>query len=123
MLQQEEFIKRLNNIIENKQLSSSQFADVVQVPRSSISHLLSGRNKPSLEFVLKVVHSYPEIDINWLLFGKEVDQAPLTPQTNTSTSIQEVQNTAPQMPSNSSSEIEKIIVFYKNGVFKTYEPS
>jgi len=70
-----------------------------------------------------VVHSYPEIDINWLLFGKEVDQAPLTPQTNTSTSIQEVQNTAPQMPSNSSSEIEKIIVFYKNGVFKTYEPS
>jgi len=123
MLQQEEFIKRLKNIIENKQLSSSQFADVVQVPRSSISHLLSGRNKPSLEFVLKVVHSYPEIDINWLLFGKEVDQAPLTPQTNTSTSIQEVQNTAPQMPSNSSSEIEKIIVFYKNGVFKTYEPS
>jgi len=123
MLQQEEFIKRLKNIIENKQLSSSQFADVVQVPRSSISHLLSGRNKPSLEFVLKVVHSYPEIDINWLLFGKEVDQAPLTPQTNTSTSIQEVQNTAPQMPSNSSSEIEKIIVFYKNGVFKTYKPS
>jgi len=123
MLQQEEFIKRLKNIIENKQLSSSQFADVVQVPRSSISHLLSGRNKPSLEFVLKVVHSYPEIDINWLLFGKEVDQAPLTPQTNTSTSIQEVQNTALQMPSNSSSEIEKIIVFYKNGVFKTYEPS
>ena len=123
MLQQEEFIKRLKNFIENKQLSSSQFADVVQVPRSSISHLLSGRNKPSLEFVLKVVHSYPEIDINWLLFGKEVDQAPLTPQTNTSTSIQEVQNTAPQMPSNSSSEIEKIIVFYKNGVFKTYEPS
>ena len=123
MLQQEEFIKRLKNIIENKQLSSSQFADVVQVPRSSISHLLSGRNKPSLEFVLKVVHSYPEIDINWLLFGKEVDQAPLTPQTNTSTSIQEVQNTASQMPSNSSSEIEKIIVFYKNGVFKTYEPS
>ena len=123
MLQQEEFLKRLKNIIENKQLSSSQFADVVQVPRSSISHLLSGRNKPSLEFVLKVVHSYPEIDINWLLFGKEVDQAPLTPQTNTSTSIQEVQNTAPQMPSNSSSEIEKIIVFYKNGVFKTYEPS
>ena len=123
MLQQEEFIKRLKNIIENKQLSSSQFADIVQVPRSSISHLLSGRNKPSLEFVLKVVHSYPEIDINWLLFGKEVDQAPLTPQTNTSTSIQEVQNTAPQMPSNSSSEIEKIIVFYKNGVFKTYEPS
>jgi len=46
MLQQEEFIKRLKNIIENKQLSSSQFADVVQVPRSSISHLLSGRNKP-----------------------------------------------------------------------------
>jgi len=114
MLQQEEFIKRLKKIIDDKQLSSSSFADEIQVPRSSISHLLSGRNKPSLDFVLKVVHSYPEIDLNWLLFGKETQTTIDQPTTEAE---QEVVNRR------SDSAIEKIVVFYNNGQFKEYKPS
>lgn len=51
-------------------LSPSQFADEISVQRSSLSHILSGRNKPSLDFVTKLLTSYPEINSDWLLFGK-----------------------------------------------------
>ena len=46
----EEIVKRITQILEEQQLSSSAFADTIGVQRSSISHVLSGRNKPSLEF-------------------------------------------------------------------------
>ena len=51
-------------------MSPAQFADVINVQRSSISHLISGRNKPSLEFIQKILKTFPEIDSDWLLFGK-----------------------------------------------------
>lgn len=124
MLQQEEFINRLKIILEQKQLSSSSFADTISVPRSSISHLLSGRNKPSLDFVMKIVHSYPDVDINWLLFGKETDSKHSS--LNKDSNMVFENNTPIETQSthlNHSSDVEKIVVFYKNGVFKEYKPS
>lgn len=124
MLQQEEFINRLKIVLEQKQLSSSSFADTISVPRSSISHLLSGRNKPSLDFVMKIVHSYPDIDINWLLFGKEADSK--NSSFNKDSNLVYDKNTQIETQSthlNHSSDVEKIVVFYKNGVFKEYKPS
>ena len=70
MVNTEEFIKRLERILQFYGLSASAFADKIQVQRSSISHLLTGRNKPSLEFVLKVVKTFPEVNLYWLLNGK-----------------------------------------------------
>ena len=55
----EEIVKRITQILEEQQLSSSAFADTIGVQRSSISHVLSGRNKPSLEFILKTVRAFP----------------------------------------------------------------
>lgn len=63
-------INRIQLILKTKNLSPSQFADQIQVQRSGVSHILSGRNKPSLDFILKVLKTYPEIDADWLLFGK-----------------------------------------------------
>jgi transcriptional regulator with XRE-family HTH domain len=54
--------------IENK--SSAQFAEEIGVQPSSISHILSGRNNPSLDFVLKMLNKYPALSTDWLLFGK-----------------------------------------------------
>lgn len=65
-----DFINRIDQILKFHDLSASVFADTIGVQRSSISHLLAGRNKPSLEFVLKVVASFPDVDLYWLLFGK-----------------------------------------------------
>ena len=70
MINNSEFASRLRNIMDYYQLSASAFADKIQVPRSSISHLLSGRNKPSLDFVLKVVKEFNEVELYWLLNGK-----------------------------------------------------
>jgi len=50
-------------------MTSSQFADEIGIQRSSMSHVLTGRNKPSLEFVQRILKRFPEVDTNWLLFG------------------------------------------------------
>ncbi|MDX9940839.1 MAG: helix-turn-helix transcriptional regulator [Bacteroidales bacterium] len=63
-------IKRIQKIMQLKKLTSSAFADKVGVPRSTISHILSGRNNPSLEFVQKVLDSFPEIRTEWLIRGE-----------------------------------------------------
>jgi len=55
-------------LIKRKQLSASQFADKLGIPRSSISHILSGRNKPSLDVVQKILRVFPEISAEDLLF-------------------------------------------------------
>ncbi|SFU71927.1 Helix-turn-helix [Pustulibacterium marinum] len=70
MVNNQEFSKRLQIILEHYHLSASAFADSIDVQRSSISHILSGRNKPSLDFVLKVIQTYSEVDLYWLLNGK-----------------------------------------------------
>jgi transcriptional regulator with XRE-family HTH domain len=61
---------RIKLIIESRNLTASKFADEVGVQASSISHILSGRNKPSLEFIQKVLNTYPDINYEWLISGK-----------------------------------------------------
>lgn len=63
-------LDRILLILKTKNISASQFADEIGVQRSSISHLLSERNKPSLDFIKKVLNRYPNIQTEWLLFGK-----------------------------------------------------
>ena len=53
MINSKDFTDRLKKMMEHYQISASMFADKVGVQRSSISHILSGRNKPSLDFILK----------------------------------------------------------------------
>ncbi|WP_271405050.1 helix-turn-helix transcriptional regulator [Tenacibaculum soleae] len=65
-----DLLTRLKAIITHYDLTSSTFADTIEVPRSSISHLLSGRNKPSLDFVMKVIDKFPEVDLYWLLYNE-----------------------------------------------------
>ena len=55
MVNIEDFIKRLEKILDYYSLTASSFADKIGVQRSSMSHLLSGRNKPSLDFILKIL--------------------------------------------------------------------
>ena len=69
MINIDDFIKRLEIILDYYGLSASGFADKINVQRSSLSHLLSGRNKPSLDFILKIVAIFPEVDLYWILNG------------------------------------------------------
>lgn len=69
-----ELKNRIIEIMENSGLTPSEFADKIEVQRSAISHITSGRNNPSLEFLIKIKNSFPEIDTDWLIFGIEKEE-------------------------------------------------
>jgi DNA-binding XRE family transcriptional regulator len=62
-------LDRIRQLLAEQQLSSTQFADTIGVSRPVVSHILSGRNKPSLEVVQKIIAAFPDVSINWLLTG------------------------------------------------------
>ncbi|MGD0711853.1 MAG: helix-turn-helix transcriptional regulator [Bacteroidales bacterium] len=61
---------RIQLILKTKNISASKFADEIGVQRSSISHILSGRNNPSLDFIQKILKRFPDINSDWILTGK-----------------------------------------------------
>jgi len=118
MINTTEFNTRLKKILDYYGLSASAFAEIITVQRSSISHILSGRNKPSLEFITKVLNAFPDIEILWLLSGVgEFPKSSAPPQKVESTQI-------PSNPiaaiSNGDDSIERIVIFYRDGSFKNY---
>ena len=67
MINNLDFADRLNNIMDYYHLSAAAFADKIKVQRASLSHLLSGRNKPSLEFVLKVLKKNQKVIVLYMV--------------------------------------------------------
>jgi len=63
-------VDRINVLLKAKNITARQFAEEIGIQPSGMSHILSERNKPSLDFVMKVMTRWPEININWLMFGK-----------------------------------------------------
>ena len=63
-------IEQIKLFMDSYNLSAADLADAIDVQRSGISHLLSGRNKPSLSFITKILEKYPELSPDWLLFDK-----------------------------------------------------
>lgn len=61
---------RILAFLQNENKSYAQFAEEIGVQPSGISHILSGRNNPSLDFVTKMLHRYSSLSSDWLLFGK-----------------------------------------------------
>jgi transcriptional regulator with XRE-family HTH domain len=123
MINTEAFTKRLQQVIDYYGESASSFAEKIGVQRSSISHILSGRNKPSLEFVLKILAAFPEVELYWLLNGK--GEFPSTKETMASNTI--TTPPAPVIENKMASEIkkdhsiERIVIFYSDGSFKSFQ--
>ena len=83
--------RRFQTILDLENLSPAQLADRLGVQRSGISHILSGRNKPSFELLQRVVQSFPEISAEWLITGngkplKEQNQAATSGAASSATS-------------------------------------
>ncbi|PIF46028.1 helix-turn-helix protein [Chryseobacterium sp. 52] len=174
--------ERISQVIEYSNFSSSEFADEIDVQRSSISHITSGRNKPSLEFIIKIKSRFPEILWDWLVTGEgemlkselpEIEPAPIEknedergkptplpdlftmmkddedfgseeeielpkqelresfipPQSKAQENIsdsQRLENSNAQILSqaigNQSNKIKRIVLFYENGKFESFEP-
>lgn len=125
MINTPEFSKRLEKVIQYYGESASSFADKIGVQRSSISHILSGRNKPSLDFVMKVLTTYPEVELYWLLNGKGH-----FPSDKNEQNIETVKPSAPlpkekvmveKLASKSEKSIARIVIFYSDGSFENFE--
>lgn len=128
---------------ENK--SSAQFAEEIGVQPSGISHIISGRNNPSLDFILKMLEKYKYLSTDWLLFGKGsmykdnssmpglfdqtlFDQKPVfeekisvEPEKGAENRLNEDQPVARQTI-RSPGTVEKIVWFYSDGSFNEYYP-
>ncbi len=61
--------QRLKQYIEEKDLSAIEFSELVGIQRSSLSHLYSGRNKPSIDLLLKIKNQFHDINLEWLITG------------------------------------------------------
>jgi transcriptional regulator with XRE-family HTH domain len=129
MVNSEEFSKRLTILMDYYMISAAQMAEKIDVQRSSISHILSGRNKPSLDFVLKILNAFPEVELYWLLNGVGNFPKKTSEIKNTPTSVVEEKKQIANTPVvqeklnfDSPSEIERIVIFYKDGTFKNYNP-
>lgn len=140
---------RIIQFLKEMNLTSTKFADVIGVQRSSISHILSGRNKPSFDFIEKMLVAYPEVNAQWLITGKgnifenqpslfnqETDAAENTSTQRESniqkTSMQEhlisksdeisLENTEKvNYPTEKHKNIDRVMIFFNDGTFKEYK--
>lgn len=62
---------RLAHILRAKNLTASQFAEMMEIQPSNVSHLLNGRNNPSLDFLVKLKEVFPEYSFDWIILGKK----------------------------------------------------
>ena len=93
--------ERLKNWMGIEGLKSSVLADSIGVNRATISHILSGRNKPSIDFLEKLLNVYPNINANWLISG-----------------IGYMQDNMEQKEVHVSKKIGKVVVFYDDNSFE-----
>ncbi|HKJ44121.1 MAG TPA: helix-turn-helix transcriptional regulator [Sunxiuqinia sp.] len=138
---------RIKQFMDHKGISASELADTIGVQRSNVTHVLHGRNKPSFQFIAKLLETYPEINAKWLIMGSgimlengELSQPQQhlfeksTPVTKPETATPEQEEQSADQPTLSSfnlpspaqepyKKIEKIVVFYTDRTFKEYDPA
>lgn len=125
MVNNTDFGIRLQKILDYYNISAAELSNQIKFNRSTISHLLSGRNKPSLDFVMRVLQKYPEVELYWLLNGK--GSFPSIPKKSISatriepilTSNKHLTNLTSNSISNA--DVDQIVIFFKDGTFKSYK--
>ena len=132
MLNIDFFISRLNEIMVNNNLNSASFAEQIGVQRSSVSHVMSKRNKPSLDFILKIVNSFEEVTLDWLLFDNSHEPSPSLKSdskfikskidSDLKKSLNVLTNKQSPVEIKTNSDVVQIIQIYKDGSFLTFSP-
>ena len=123
MLNYEEIVLRIKKVIVDHELNAASFAEKIGVQRSGISHILSGRNKPSLEFLSKIQTTFEEVEFDWLVLGinqnSENDTTTLLNIPKEKSAIYQQQNSPYSGSKNSEDkkEIKKIIFIYADDSF------
>lgn len=141
--------ERILKIMEHEGLAPSKFAEAIGIQRSAMSHIISGRNNPSLDVLLKILERFTYVDSDWLLFGKgEMIRGHVLTEpdlfTNTMINQPEVQPISEYRRENrvntplntsktpvieqiiqqerTSKNVSKIMIFYSDNTFETFTP-
>ena len=135
--------ERLLEFLNTHNMTSTRLADTIGVQRSSISHILAGRNKPSYDFIHKFLQHYRDINPKWLILGEgsmysKEKQASLSFETPPEKStpresniqkeekedarIKNSQDDEKVSPEKTPIEIKKIVIFYSDNHFEEYTP-
>ncbi len=117
MMNKETLLNRIKKIIEDSNLTNSEFAEKIGVPKSSISHLLSERNKPSLDLITKISENFEEITLDYLIFGVSEVKKDKIKVSNDLFSDQEIDNTKDSVKE-SNNRVKSIIIIYENNKFE-----
>jgi len=114
--------ERIATVMKVNQHNASSFAEQLGVQRSSLSHILNGRNNPSLDFVDKLLRKFPNVDANWLITG-------IDPGKKSSSQKSEIKSLSSSkvnrgvMSGSDKKRIDKIVILYTDNSFEEYEPT
>lgn len=122
---------KIKQILVDKNITPSLFADEIGIQRSSMSHILAGRNKPSLDMVQKIVKRFPDLGINWILDDEALPaiapaaaiepvlesrkKAVPAPQPVQPIVVKEKPIALPEK------KVEKVLIFYSDGTFQEFK--
>lgn len=125
MLNYDHLIERLQLLMKENELTASSFADKIGVQRSSISHILSGRNKPSLDFIAKIEANFIEVSFHWLLTGEELPMPSPTASPQISVASKPTTQDTPSAPEHqpilsSSKQLVDLIYVFSDGSFQRF---
>ena len=110
-------LNRIKKIISDNNLSNSEFAEKIGIPKSSVTHLLSERNNPSLDVIIKISETFEDISTDYLIFGYESDiELPPEPLNNLFDNLNK--ETSKDSVKDSNNTIKSIILIYENNKFE-----
>lgn len=140
--------ERIIKIMECERMGQAQFASAIGIQRAAMSHIISGRNNPSLDVMTKILHRYPQINPDWLLLGKGEMLRDNTPAMEPADNIAKIPPQIQVVPEGhqelpfqesrkeldnsektwavpvekSSKTVSKIMVFYSDNTYDTFVP-
>ena len=124
-----EILDRIKMVMKANQLNAASFADRIGVQRSNLSHILTGRNKPSLDFIEKMLIQFPKVNASWLISGQIQETDVINPLEEKETVVTNVNskistNVNKEFTSKvSNKRIVKMITFYEDFTFDEFRPS
>tara|TARA_B100000161_G_scaffold264749_1_gene238766 strand:- start:1133 stop:1504 length:372 start_codon:yes stop_codon:yes gene_type:complete len=110
-------LKRIKKIIEENNLSNSEFAEKIGIPKSSVTHLLSERNNPSLDIIIKISEAFENISTDYLIFGQE-NQVKQTIQHSNTLFNELDESVSEDSVKDSNNKVKSIILIYENNKFE-----
>ncbi|RZP10968.1 MAG: XRE family transcriptional regulator [Flavobacteriales bacterium] len=113
MINNELIVSRIKKLMDENKLTSSSFAKKIKSTRANVSHILSGRNKPSLNFLIKIVNSFDGISLDWFVNEKFKH----------SEEYEESFNLKKNNKEDDTRKIKSIVHFYENGTFRLFKNS